>query len=153
MIIVLVIISLGLLSLIIYYAFSPKSSRILKLSALIALGAIFISLLVCGIALLIGPEGDPGVVPLPPLPGTPPPAQQESRVMDIIILGVFLLVLGLIIAKAVRDQQKLALKQRKAAKPRPVFQETHELYELEHPVEEDSAKEEDNKEENFDIDL
>ena len=149
MIVVLVIFSLGLLGLIIFFAVSPKSSRLLRLSAIIALGAICLSIIICGIIIFIGPAQDPRVVPLPVFPDSPAPAEESrNRVADIIIPVALLLLLGLVIVKASRDQRKMPA-EKKAAVSRPVFHDTNELDDLEH--QEPGGKTE--EDESFDIDL
>ena len=150
MIVVMIIISLGLLGLIVYFAISPKSSRLLKISAIIALGAICLTIIICGIIIIKGPAEDPTVVQLPIFPDSPPQAAAESRLSDIIIMGALLLALALIIAKATRDQKKMTENAaKKAAPPKPVFEDTYELDDLEHQEPDESDKEE----ENFDIEL
>ena len=62
--VVLVILSVGLLGLIIYFAVSPKSSRLLRLTALVALVLIGLSLGICGIFLIKGPGETKEFIPL-----------------------------------------------------------------------------------------
>ena len=150
MIVVMIIISLGLLALIVYFAISPKSSRLLKLAAIIALGAICLTIIICGIVIIRGPSEDPTVVHLPVFPDSPAQAATESRISDIIIMGSLLLILALIIAKAAKDQRKMAANVQKKAPPsEPVFEDAYELDDLEHQ-EPDEKKEDEG---NFDIEL
>ena len=109
MTVVLAILSVGLLGLIIYFAVSPKSSRLLKLTALIALVFIGLSLGVCGIFLIMGPEENPEHIPLPVLQELQPPPAKSGNMLEIIVFFViFLIVLGVIIVLSVRGQWKEA---------------------------------------------
>ena len=133
MIVFLVILSLALLGVIIFFAISSKSSRILKIASLIALGAICLSLVICIIIIVIGPAEDPMAVHVPVFDDTPSQGESGGRASDIIILVIFLLVISLVIAKASRDQKKLVkAKTVIKASPAPVFEESNELDGMEH---------------------
>ena len=105
--IVLAIFSLGLLGMIIFFAFSPKSSRLLRRAAFIALALIALSLVIGGLFLVFAPGETPGVVPLPFLPEAPPAAPESGIALEVIVfLLLFLIVMGIIIGLAHRDQHK-----------------------------------------------
>ena len=133
MLVVLIIFSLGMLGFIIFSAISPKSSGKLRLAAIIALGAICLAIIVCGIIIMIGPaEEDPMAVPMPTFPDSPPRVEERSRFTDIIFLAIFLVVIGLIIAKATMDQRKISLAEKNAAAAKPdTFRHGGEMADLE----------------------
>ena len=107
MLVVGIILSIGLLGTIIYFAISPKSSRILKLSAIIALGLISLSLLICGFFIIKGPAADKTILPLPIFQETAQQTKKTIPFMDLAIIAVLLLALVLVIVKALRDQKKV----------------------------------------------
>ena len=110
MIVALSILSLGLLGVIIYFAVSPKSSRLLKLVAIIALAVIGLSLLICGFFIIRGPSQDPAAVPFPVFADTPAP-ERKGNIADLIILAVLIVVVSLVILVAMKKNPK---------KPEPV---------------------------------
>ena len=105
--IVLAILSVGLLGLIVYFAVSPKSSKMIKLAAVVALGFIGISIGVCVFFLIKGPSQDPAAISLPVFQDTPTVPAQKTNVSAILVFITFLLVvLGLIIIAVRRDRLK-----------------------------------------------
>jgi len=105
--VVLAILSVGLLGLIIYFAVSPKSSKLVKMSALIALGFIGLSIVVCVVFLIKGPSQDPAAISLPVFQDTPTVPAKKANVPAILVLIAFLLfILGLIIVAVRRDKSK-----------------------------------------------
>ena len=120
--VVLAILSVGLLGLIIYFAVSPKSSRLLRIVAIIALGLIGLSLGICSIFLIMGPSKDPGDIPLPAFLNAPKAPPKKGNLVEILVFLVILaLILALIIALVSRDHKKKA-EAAKKPKPQPVFQ-------------------------------
>jgi len=118
MLVVGIIFSIGLLGVTVYFAVSPKSSKLLRLVAIVALGLIVISLIVCGIFIIKGPAEDTAVIPLPIFNDTEPQKKTPIRVLDLVIFSALIVGLSLIIAKAVKDQKKLqgiALKPKESA--------------------------------------
>jgi len=105
MIVVLIILSIGLLGVIIYFAISPKSSRLLKLCSVAALGLIALSLLVSGFFIIKGPSEDPAAIPLPVLSDTPAQPKSKFKIVDIVVLVVFVSVIGFVMARAMKDQK------------------------------------------------
>ncbi|MCL2601203.1 MAG: hypothetical protein FWD91_00155 [Treponema sp.] len=107
MLFVLVILSAGLLGVIIYFAFSRKSSRLLKRAAFAALALIALALVVCGIVLIVGPGEVAVQIPVPGFqePVEPEPEKRLSTELLIFLL-VFLFILGLIIFLVLRGQRK-----------------------------------------------
>lgn len=120
MLIVLIILSAGLLTAIIYFAVSNRSSWLLKQSAIIALGLIALSLAICGIFLIVGPGEEPGYIPLPFPEPEPPPAGNGNTAVIVGFLVVFLLLMTMVIILSRKEQQKreAALKAAKTA-PKP----------------------------------
>jgi len=110
MLVVGIIFSIGLLGAIVYFAVSPKSSKLLRLSAIIALGLICLSLIICGIFIIKGPAEDPDVILLPIFQDSAPETKNSPHVWDLVIMAAILISLSLIIAKALRDQKKVQLK-------------------------------------------
>ena len=108
MLVVLIILSLGLLAVIIYFALSGKSSKTLKLAAIIALGAIVLSILVAGIIIFIGPSEDTTSVPMPIFSDTPAQAEGGRSLGDFLILAVFIVILSLVMYRAAKSQKKQA---------------------------------------------
>ena len=149
MIVVLIILSLGLLGVIIYFAVSPNSSRLLRLSAIIALGAIGLALIICGIIILIGPGEDEDIISFPVFPDISPPTKKINNVSDIIILVVFLALISFVVYRAVKEQKKTPAATAKKAEKSPIFQDSDEL-----DIDELSkGTEEKDDEESFDIEL
>ena len=122
--VVMAILSAGLLGLIIYFAFSPKSSKLLRRVAIIALVLIGLSLGICSIFLIMGPSKDPGDIPLPPFLNTPKAAPKKGNLVEILVFLVILaLIMALIIVLVSRDHKKKAEEAKKPKpKPQPVFQ-------------------------------
>ena len=119
--IVFAIISVILLAVIIYFVVSPKSSKLLRLVAIIALALIGLSLAICGIILIKGPGEDTEPIALPfVLESDPQPAKKSDIPMVIAFLLVFLLIVVLIVRTSMHEKKKLAEKMKKADKPKPV---------------------------------
>ena len=103
----MVILSAGLLGLIIYFAVSSKSSRLLRLAAIIALGLIGISIGICGVLLIRGPSQEEVDIILPIFKDAAPKAKSGSNFVAIFVfLAVFLFVVGTIIYLSLRKQVK-----------------------------------------------
>ena len=149
MLVFLAIVSVGLLGLIVYFAISPKSSRLLRLAAIIALGAICLSLAVCGIIIFIGPSEDTSAIPLSVFADITVPAEQKTNVLEIVIILALMIGLGLVMAKAYKDQQKQAGKAKKAAAS-PVFSSSDDLDDLEMGT---PKKDDDEFDDSFDLGL
>jgi len=117
--VVLIILSVGLLGLIIYFAFSPKSSRQLKRAAFIALGLIALALIISGIFLILGPGDTAGHIPIPGFHEPPAQEAENSIALELIIfILVFLFVMGLIIYSAYKEQHKKSADFKNAQKRR-----------------------------------
>ena len=114
MLVVGIIFSIVLLVTIIYFAISPKSSRMLRLSAVIALGLISLSLAICGFFIIRGPAADDTVLPLPVFQDTAEQPKKAIPLMDILIIAVMLLALVLVIVKSLKDQKKMPAEAPKA---------------------------------------
>ena len=110
------IVSVGLLGMIIYFAFAPGSSRLLKLVAVIALGVITLALMICGIMILVGPKEQVETAPFPnPFTDGGQQASEGIRILDIIIFLVIMAIMGLVLFKAYKDQKKMVEPMKKAA--------------------------------------
>ena len=107
MLVVLIILSVGLLGVIIYFAISSKSSKPLRLAAVLALALICLSLGVSCFFLIRGPVEDPSAIPIAVLLEGTKPAKKESNIMNIVSMALVLVFLGLVITKAMRDQAKI----------------------------------------------
>jgi len=125
MIVILSILSLGLLGFIIYIAISHKSSRRLRIAAIIALSVIGLSLIVCGFFIIRGPSQDPAAVPFPVFADTHAP-ERKTNIADLIILAVLIVVVTLVILKAMKKKPKKAEPVKKAVEP-SVFQDSDDL--------------------------
>ena len=139
--VVLAILSVGLLGLIIYYVFSPKSSRFLKLAALIALGLIGLSLGVSSVFLILnGFEQSQEEARLPVFLGIPEEPPEKGNVVEILIFAAILLfILGLITVVAIKDNRKRKEEAKKAEGAR-IFQHSDEAPDLDAKVEEPDKK-------------
>jgi len=132
MLVALAILSAGLLGLIIYLAFSPKSSRLLKLAAFIALGLIALAVGINVIILIIGPGEDAMAgLPIPIFADVPQaPPRHTNAVETIIFLAIFLVIMALIIALAIRDHRKKDMFAKQTVKSTP-FSKSVDLEPLE----------------------
>jgi len=127
MLVVLAIISAGLLGFIIYLAFSPKSSKLMKRVSFIALGLIILSMGICAIFLIIGSGDDDDGTHLPFIIDAPPAAPPRENIMESLIFsGVFLIIMALIITLAVRDRRRREALL-KMAKKKPVLEKPEPL--------------------------
>jgi amino acid transporter len=117
MLVVLGILSAGLLGIIIYLALSPKSSKLLKLSAFIALGLIVIAVGICAIFLVIGPSEDTGVINFPVFDDSPPaPTRNVNIVETLIFAAIFLIIMGFIIYLGLRERRRKGMVQKPEVK-------------------------------------
>jgi len=147
--VVLIILSMGLLGLIIYFAVSPKSSKLLRISAFAALGLIGISIGVCVVLLIKGPGQDPAAIALPVFQDTPTMPASKTNVPAIIVFIVVLLaILGLIIF-GVRKDQRRPIEQESAEPPPPAFPDSSDLELGDEPMMTDDNVDDDS----FDIDI
>ena len=126
MIIVLIILSVGLLGVIIYLTFSPKSSRLLKRSGIGALAAIFVAVGICVVLIIRGPQEDTSGIPMLFLLDAPVQPASRVNVVDIIILVVLMGAISLVILKALRDE-KNARFQVKKTKSSPVLTDDDDI--------------------------
>ena len=97
MLIVLGILSVGLLGLIIKFAVSPKSSRQLRMAAIIALVLIVLSIGVCVIILIRGPSKTPGDFPLPVFQGDAQPVKKNNLPAILSYVVLLLFIVGLMV--------------------------------------------------------
>ena len=101
----MVIVSIGLLGTIIYFLVSPKSSRLLRISAIIALALIGLTLGVCGIILIKGPSQSQETIPLPFLiDGIDQPAKKTNVALIVTFLAAFSIITGLVIYSYRKEQ-------------------------------------------------
>ncbi|MCL2008905.1 MAG: purinoceptor-like [Treponema sp.] len=125
----MIILSVGLLGLIIYYAVSPKSTRELKFAATIALGVIGLAVIVCGIFIIMGPRQNPNAVDLPFL------SEEEGRsaasstsITDILIFLALFGVIAMVVYRSMKQQKKM-LAEAKEVKPKkaPIIPEKGDI--------------------------
>ena len=91
------IISFILLGVIIYFVVSPKSSHLLRMSAIIALVLIGLAVGVCGVFLIRGPAKVETDIPLPFLTDADPKPQAKTSIGVIIgYFAVFAFIIGLV---------------------------------------------------------
>jgi len=104
--VVLVILSLGLLGLIIFFTFSPKSSKLLRLTAIIALVLIGLCIGICSILLILGPGKGTGDIPLPVFQDASPKPVKSGGVSGVFVFLLLLLAaLVVIIVVALRNER------------------------------------------------
>jgi len=148
--VVLIILSVGLLGLIIYFAVSPKSSKLLKRSAFAALGLIVISIGVCVFLLIKGPGQDPAAIALPVFQDTPTMPASKTNVPAIIVFIVVLLgILGLIVFGVKKDQRHPHEQESAAPPPPEAFPDNGNLEMGNEPMMNDDNFDDDS----FDIDI
>jgi Na+/melibiose symporter-like transporter len=105
--VVLGIISLVLLGAIIYFVVSPKSSRLLKKSAIIALALIGLAVGVCGVFLVRGPAKVETEIPLPFLADAEPKPQNKTNIGVIIgYFAAFVIIFGLVAYSSRKEKGK-----------------------------------------------
>lgn len=148
--IVLIILSVGLLGVIIYFAVSHKSSRLVRLTAIIALGLIAISLGICSVFLIKGPSQSGVEIPLPVFSDTPTAPAKKGNIVEILVLiAILSLIMGLIVYSARKDRLAKAAEVKKAGTS-PIFSQDDELGNLEIDSPETNETDDD---ESFDIGL
>jgi len=111
------IISIAFLGGIIYFVISSKSSRLLRISAIIALALIGLSLGVCGVFLLRGPAKSDTTVPLPFLIDAQP--KPVSKVNIGVIIGyfaAFAIIGGLVAYSSKKEKAKKYEPEKKVVK-------------------------------------
>jgi len=107
MLVVLIILSVGLLGLVVFFAVSRKSSRHLKLASFMALGLIALAVAVAGFFLIAGPGEGTHHVPFPVFQEAQTQAVDDNNILEVVIFFlIFLLVLGLIIGLGLKNQRK-----------------------------------------------
>jgi cbb3-type cytochrome oxidase subunit 3 len=110
-IVVFVLVSVSVLGLIVYFAFSPRSSAALRRAALIALAVIGLSLGTSAVLILLFSQSSagPGMVYSEAEPVEVVPSKNADLTVILVMLGVLLLFVGLIIFLALRDRKKAAV--------------------------------------------
>jgi membrane associated rhomboid family serine protease len=106
--VVLIILSVGLLGVIIYFALSPKSSRLLKLSARIALGLIALAVGICCIFLIKGPSDKTPDISLPIFQDSEPVPKKSNAGAVWIFLVIMLAMIAFIVFLSLKDQRNRA---------------------------------------------
>ncbi|MDR1024746.1 MAG: hypothetical protein LBL56_03395 [Treponema sp.] len=107
MLFVIIPLSVVLLGLIVYYALSPRSSKVLRLSALGALGAIMLSIVICVIIIVAGMGGDEEPVMPDFFAVEPIQAAPRGNFFALFLLALFLLAfLGIVIFLAMRERRR-----------------------------------------------
>jgi amino acid transporter len=107
MLIVGILISVIILGLLIRMALSKQSEKPLKLAAIIALGLIALSVIICLIMIFAGPAAEEEEEVFAGLPLAEPVQVSNPNGVYILLFGVLLLLfLGLIIFLSLREQKK-----------------------------------------------
>ena len=125
--VVLSILSIGLLGLIVYFAISPKSSKLLKRSAIIALGVICLSIGICAFILIRGPVEEEVVIDLPVFQDTPTVPAKKGNIPAIIIFIVILIAIVALIVIAVRKEKLSPKDEDKKNAKSPIFEDGDDL--------------------------
>ena len=123
----MLILSVGFLVVIVYFAISPKSSRLVKIVAISALILAGLTIGVCAFLLIKGPAQDPDAIPLPVFQDMPTEPAKKSNIMSFLIFFAFLFaILGIIIYVAIRDRKKTKEPAKKSASS-SVFMDNDDL--------------------------
>ena len=94
MLVISIIVGLGILGAMAYLALSPKTPYGLRIAALIALGVMILSVIICLIIMISGRSGTANIVPDVPLM----PADKNSGANNLfLILGFIIFLLALFI--------------------------------------------------------
>ncbi|MDR3174621.1 MAG: hypothetical protein LBU19_10255 [Treponema sp.] len=104
---VIIPLSIALLGVIVYFALSRSSSKALRLTALAALGAIILAVLICLIIIFAG-RGFTNKEPVMPdfLNTEPPPAPRENFLV-LFLLAIFIITfLGVVIFLSLRERKR-----------------------------------------------
>jgi len=115
--VVLGIISFALLGVIIYFMVSPKSSHLLKMSAMGALALIGLAVAVCGVFLLRGPAKVETEIYLPFLTDAEP--KQQNKTNTGVIAGYFAavaIIIGLLAYYSKREKERKNKSEKKAVR-------------------------------------
>jgi hypothetical protein len=108
MIILGIIVSILLLGVIIRFALSPQTDKLVKRAALIALGAIGLAILACLIAVIAGPKAVVEEEVFAGLPLAEPVAVgiSPNRISMLILGFIMLALIGFIIVLGLREKKK-----------------------------------------------
>jgi amino acid transporter len=107
MIIVGVIISLALLGVIVRFALSKKTEKLVKWAAIIALAAISLAIIVCLIMIVSGPGAVEEEPVFSGLPLAEPVQTVDSDAVFFLVFGIIMLLfLGFIIFFSMKDKKK-----------------------------------------------
>jgi drug/metabolite transporter (DMT)-like permease len=120
------IISVAFLGGIIYFLISPKSSRLLRMSAIIALALIGLAVGVCGVFLIRGPGEVDTMIPLPFLTDAEPKPKAKTNIG--VILGYFVafaIIFGFVAYSSKKEKGRKYEPVKKTVK-KEVFQSTDE---------------------------
>ncbi|MDR0998818.1 MAG: hypothetical protein LBL70_07105 [Treponema sp.] len=104
---VIIPLALGFLGVIVYFALSRESSRIVRFAALIALGAVILSVLVCGIIVILNLGG--GEEPVMPdffATEEPGPPEKDSSLVPAIGVLFLLAFLVAVVIFSFREQKR-----------------------------------------------
>jgi formate hydrogenlyase subunit 3/multisubunit Na+/H+ antiporter MnhD subunit len=108
MIILGAIVSIVLLVVIIRFALSPQTDRLVKRAALVALGAIALAIVACLVMVLAGPKKAEeeavfsGLTPAEPVAAVVDP----GRIYMLVLGGILLLFVGIVILLSLREEKK-----------------------------------------------
>jgi formate hydrogenlyase subunit 3/multisubunit Na+/H+ antiporter MnhD subunit len=118
MIILGAIVSLALLAVIIRFALSPQTDRLVKRAAIIALALIGLALVACLVIVFTGPKATEEAEVFAGLPLAESVTVVNSGRIYMLLLGfVMLLLVGLIILLSLRDEKKKRMAQGRLKPP------------------------------------
>ena len=105
MLVIAIILSLGLLGVIVFFVFSPKSSSLLRMAGIGALGLICLTLVICGLILIFGGGDDGDEITLPIFADAAPQQEPTVGVFEIVVLFIFLFAIAMIIYVAMKKEK------------------------------------------------
>jgi amino acid transporter len=124
--VVLIIISMALLGCIIYFVVSPKSSRLLRMSGIIALALIGLAVGVCGVLLIRGPAEVETAIPLPFLTDAEPKPKSKTNIGVVIgYFAAFVIIFALVAYSSKKEKGRKYEPVKKAVK-NEAFQNVNE---------------------------
>jgi cytochrome bd-type quinol oxidase subunit 2 len=108
MLFVIIPLSVVLLGVIVYFALSRESSKALRLTALTALGAIILSVLICVIIIFAGMDFGAREPVMPDfLAAEPVPAAPRENFFTLFLLAIFIIaILGMVIVLSLRERKR-----------------------------------------------
>jgi hypothetical protein len=111
MIIIGILVSIALLVVIIRFALSPQTDKLVKRAALIALGAICLAIVACLVMILTGPKAVEEEEVFAGLPLAEPVEVANPAKAYMLVVGIIMLLfVGLVIFLSLREEKKNRLR-------------------------------------------